>query len=243
MEPRVILVTGANGGLGTAVVEAFLKESLSNRIWMGVHSSTDRAKALMESWPGRCQTIVLDVTSQQDWKRVIGEILAVDHRVDVLVNNAGTHEDGLVAQMSDTSWSRVLATNLDAAFYGAREVLPQMVANRQGRIVNVGSLSGLMAPAGQANYSAAKAGLLALTRSLAKEVARIGITVNAVCPGYLEGDMVTSMEPAARQAALARIPMRRFGRAEEVAAVIRFLAGPEATYVNGAVVTVDGGIH
>jgi len=144
--------------------------------------------------------------------------------------------------MSVESWQRVLAANLDGVFHGCQAVLPTMIGQRHGRIINVASLSALLAPAGQANYAAAKAGVLALTQSLAKEVARIGITVNAVCPGFIETDALSGMTDDERKAAAMRIPMRRFGRPAEVAAAVRFLASDEASYITGSTLKVDGGV-
>jgi 3-oxoacyl-[acyl-carrier protein] reductase len=132
--------------------------------------------------------------------------------------------------------------NLDGVFHGCRAVLPAMISQHGGRIINIASLSALLAPAGQTNYAAAKGGVVSLTQSLAKEVARIGITVNAICPGYLETEMLVDMDDAARQRALAQIPMRRFGKPEEVAVAVLFLACAEAAYITGSVLKIDGGI-
>ena len=144
--------------------------------------------------------------------------------------------------MPPSAWQQVLATNLDAVFHGCQAVLPTMIGQRRGRIVNIASLSALLAPMGQTNYAAAKAGVVALTRSLAKEVARIGITVNAVCPGFIETEALSDMSGDEVKAAQSRIPMRRLGRPEEVAAAVRFLACADASYITGSILKVDGGI-
>lgn len=242
MSQRIILITGANGVLGQAIARIFLAESPENVVWLGIHRRRERAEELAAANPSRCHVVALDVADASAWKTAVAEILAAHSRLDVLVNNAGTHADALLAQMKPESWREVISVNLDGVFHGCQTVLPQMISQRGGRIVNIASLSALFPPAGQANYSAAKAGVVALTRSLAKEVARLGVTVNAVCPGYLETEMLAGLDDAARQRALAQIPMRRFGRPEEVAAAVRFLACAEAGYVTGSALKIDGGI-
>ena len=242
MNLRIILITGANGGLGQALVRAFLEESPSNFLWLGVHARRDHADKLAAANPGRCRCLPLDVTSPKAWKLAMDEILTAHGRLDVLVNNAGSHEDALLATMPVGSWERVRAINLDGVFHGCQAVLPTMISQRRGRIVNVASLSALLAPAGQTNYAAAKAGVVALTQSLAKEVARLGITVNAICPGFIDTEALGGLSAEERRAAEARIPMRRLGRPEEVAAAVRFLACPEAGYITGSVLKIDGGI-
>jgi len=242
MSWRVILITGANGGLGQAIVRAFLQESPDNVVWLGVRARREHADQLAQENPDRCFCVALDVTSPESWQAAVKEILSRHQRLDVLVNNAGSHEDALLATMPADSWRRVLATNLDGVFHGCQAALPAMISQRNGRIVNVSSLSALLAPAGQANYAAAKAGVVALTQSVAKEVARIGITVNAVCPGYVETEALAHLVGDERKAAQMRIPMRRFGQPEEVAAAVRFLADTEAGYITGAAIKIDGGI-
>ena len=241
MNPRVILITGANGGLGQAMARSFLQESPENQLWLGIHARSDQAENLARQSPDYCRMIALDVTRPDSWKAAVAEILARHKRLDVLVNNAGDHQDALLANMSLDSWQKILALNLDGVYHGCQAVLPTMIGQRHGRIINIASLSALLAPAGQTNYAAAKAGVLALTQSLAKEVARIGITVNAVCPGYVD-TAALEMNEIERKRAMERIPMRRFGQPCEVAAAVRFLACGEASYITGSTLKIDGGI-
>jgi 3-oxoacyl-[acyl-carrier protein] reductase len=242
MSARVILITGANGGLGQAIAQAFLQESPSNFVWLAVHTRKEQAEGLALKFPERCALVDLDVTLPASWEAAMARVLARENRLDVLVNNAGKHSDGLLATMPLKQWEDVVATNLNGSFYGCQAVLPTMISQRSGRIVNIASLSAILAPAGQTNYAAAKAGLVALTQSLAKEVARINITVNVVCPGFVETEALGALPPAERQVLVAKIPMRRLGKPEEIAAAVRFLACPEASYITGSVLKVDGGI-
>ena len=242
MSERVILISGSNGGLGQAVARAFLDESPENRVCLGVHSRRDRSDLLVSEFPQRCRSRPLDVTQPLAWQEAVARITTQHGRLDVLVNNAGHHEDGLLATLPPDSWQRTISTNLDSVFHGCQAVLPTMISQRHGRIVNISSLSALLAPAGQTSYAAAKAGVVALTQALAKEVARIGITVNAVCPGYLDTEALAGISDEERKNAQGRVPMRRFGTPAEAAAAVRFLASSAASYITGSVLKVDGGI-
>ena len=242
MSQRIILITGANGGLGIAIARVFIEEAAANFLVLGVHQRRERADELLKEFPGRAGCVTLDVTSADAWATTVKSITAKHGRLDVLVNNAGFHQDGLLATMPAEAWERVRATNLDAVFHGCQAVLPAMISQRAGRIINIASLSALLAPAGQTNYAAAKAGVLALTQSLAKEVARLGITVNAVCPGYIDTEALAAMGGEERRAAQMRVPMRRFGQPAEVATAVRFLACAEAGYITGSTLKIDGGI-
>ena len=242
MNRRVILITGANGGLGRAIARAFLTETHDNFVWLGVHQSTEQAGELVKEFANRCALVNLDVTEPASWQKAVEQIVAADQRLDVLVNNAGKHSDALLATMPAKDWDRVLQTNLSSVFHGCQAVMPTMISQRSGRIINISSLSALLAPAGQTNYAAAKAGVVALTQSLAKEVARLNITVNAVCPGFVETEALAGLTADQLKAAQAKVPMRRFGRPQEIAAAVRFLACSEASYITGSVLKIDGGV-
>jgi 3-oxoacyl-[acyl-carrier protein] reductase len=242
MSPRVILITGANGGLGQAIARSFLDESPDNIVYLAVRTGRDRADQLASESSGRAACVELDVRRPESWKAAVETILSRHSRLDVLVNNAGKHQDGLLATLPLNAWEEVLGTNLDGVFHGCQAVLPTMISQRNGRVVNVASLSALLAPPGQTNYAAAKAGVVALTQSLAKEVARMNITVNAICPGFVDTEALAAMTEEERKLAQVKVPMRRFGRPAEVAAAVRFLASNDAGYITGSVLKIDGGI-
>lgn len=235
---RSVLITGANGGLGQALARAFLSQPSVGKVWLGVRQRRDAADALVAQFPHTAEVIELDVTRAEAWSAALERT----GPFSVLINNAGSHHDSLLATMPAEAWQTVIETNLHSVFLGCQAVVRGMMAQRWGRIVNVASLSALLAPAGQTNYAAAKAGVVALTQSLAKETARAGITVNAVCPGYIETEALAEFDDAARRAKQALIPMRRFGRPEEVAAAVCFLASEEASYITGSVLKIDGGL-
>lgn len=239
---RSILVTGGNGGLGLGIARYFIDHDPEARVWLGVRANRRQAEILAAEHADRCRLIDLEVTDSNAWKAAVGQIIETDGRLDVLVNNAGMHRDCLLAAMPDEAWHSVIAANLDAVFHGCRAVVTPMMRQRFGRIVNIASLSAVFPPLGQTNYAAAKAGVVALSQTLAKEVARSGITVNSVLPGFIETEALGDMDEEARKSAKRGIPMRRFGKPEEVAAAVYFLASEGASYVTGAALKIDGGI-
>jgi 3-oxoacyl-[acyl-carrier protein] reductase len=239
---RTILITGGNGGLGRGIGRYLLERAPECRVWLGVRANRIDAETLAAEFAGRCRLIALDVTSAGDWKRAVEEIVSADGRLDVLVNNAGMHRDHLLAAMPDEAWHEVISANLDSVFHGCRAVVEPMMRLRFGRIVNIASLSAILPPLGQSNYAAAKAGVVAFTRTLAKEVARYGITVNAILPGYIDTEALAGMDEDARKQARLGIPMRRFGTPQEVAAAVAFLTCQDAGYVTGSALKIDGGI-
>ncbi len=239
---RSILITGANGALGLSLADCFLSREADCRVFLGVRERREKAAELAARFPGQADLVSLEVTSPDAWQAALTEIEAKSGPLGVLVNNAGFHEDALLAHMTHHQWSSVLDANLNAVFHGCQAVLPGMMRQRHGRIVNIASLSALTGPAGQTNYAAAKAGVVGLTQSLAKESARMGITVNAVCPGYIEGGLPPDWTPEHLKSLKMQLPMRRFARPSEVAAAVFFLASPDASYITGSTLKIDGGL-
>ena len=239
---RSILVTGANGGLGIAIARYFLSCDVEAKVWLGVRKNRGQADKLALEFPKRCSVIELEVIDPLAWKAAVDHLIAADERLDVLVNNAGMHRDCLLAAMPDDTWHDVIAANLDSVYHGSRAVVGPMMRQRFGRIINIASLSAVLPPMGQSNYAAAKAGVVAFSQTMAKEVARSGITVNSVLPGFIETDAVADSNDEIRNARQRSIPMRRFGRPEEVAAAVYFLASKDAGYITGAALKIDGGI-
>jgi 3-oxoacyl-[acyl-carrier protein] reductase len=242
MSSPAILITGANGGIGSATARYFLQNDPSCYVYLGVRSGSDEAQTIAAAFPGRASILKLDVVRQVDWEEVLTTVESDGRVITVLVNNAGHHDDQLLANMSLESWSSVIDSNLNSTFLGSRAVLRGMMGERFGRIINISSLSALLAPLGQTNYAAAKAGVMAMTQSLAKEVARMGITANAICPGYIETSALDEMDAEKKKEQKRAIPMRRFGQPHEVAATVFFLASKDAGYITGTTVKVDGGI-
>jgi 3-oxoacyl-[acyl-carrier protein] reductase len=234
------LVTGASKGIGAAIARELAADGWS--VGIGFRSDEAGARATLEAIEaagGRAALVPGDVTSNGDGPDLVAHAEQdLGAPVLALVNNAGVRADGLALQLDDDAWERVIDTNLTAAFRLTRRAMRGMVRARYGRIVNVASVVGPRANAGQANYAAAKAGLIGMTKSIAAEVARRGVTVNAVAPGFIETDMTADLPEAVIEA----IPARRRGTPEEVAAAVRFLASDSAGYVTGATLFVDGGM-
>jgi 3-oxoacyl-[acyl-carrier protein] reductase len=239
---KVALVTGAGRGIGKAITLKLVSLGASAVVadiaLPGAQSVVDEIKAA----GGDALALAADVSKADDVNRMVDAVIAHFGRIDILVNNAGITRDQLLLRMTDDEWDSVLAIDLRSVFLCTRAALKYMIKERKGRVVSVASIVGLMGNAGQANYSAAKAGIVGFTKSIAKEVASRGITVNAVAPGFIETDMTAKLSEQQRQALAARIPLGYLGTPQDVAETIAFLALDEARYITGQVVTIDGGM-
>ena len=237
-EGRVALITGAAQGIGKTIAEKI--ESLGGT----------SVRADFREWDDKLEKINpgsygirLDVTDPEQVKNRVQQLVEEFGNIDILVNNAGITRDGLLVRMKDEEWKQVLSTNLDGVFYVTRAVLPRMMKNRYGRIVNISSVVGQMGNPGQGNYVASKAGVIGFTKSVAREVASRGITVNAVAPGYIATKMTEEMNEKAKAQLEGMIPLGRIGTSDDIANGVCFLASDEAGYITGQVLGINGGMY
>ena len=234
LEGKTALVTGASRGIGRAIALELARAGAS--VVLGYRSDADEAEAAAQEAGGRA--IQADVSDADDARRLVEEA----GELDLLVNNAGLTRDGLIARMPDEDWRDVLETNLSGAFYTCRAAARSMMRRRAGAIVNVSSIVGLHGNPGQANYSASKAGIIGLTKALARELAPRGVRANVVAPGYVDTRLTRAISDDMRELMLSNTPLQRFGEPEDVAGAVRFLCSDEASFITGEVLLVDGGL-
>ncbi len=240
---RVALVTGSSRGLGRAMAEEFGARGYRVAVhYVSSSGPADQVVSRVEELGGEAAAFGADIADPAACQQLIKDVIEQFGSLDVLVNNAGITRDGLALRMKDADWQGVIDTNLSSAFYLARGALRGMLRASFGRVINITSVVGLRGNVGQANYVAAKAGLIGLTKALAREYAGKGVTVNAVAPGFIESDMTAQLAPDLRAAYLAEIPAGRFGQPSDVAKAVAFLASDDASYINGQTLTVDGGM-
>ena len=238
LEGKVALVTGAGRGIGATIAETLAREGAF--VVVNYRGSGQAAQELAEKIGG--VAMQCDVADFEACENMIKTMIETYGHLDILVNNAGITRDGLLMKMSEADFEAVLSTNLKGTFHTIRHASRYFLKQRYGRIVNISSVSGVMGNAGQANYSASKAGVIGLTKSVARELASRGITCNAVAPGYIETDMTKNMPEKAIASFLSMIPMKRAGSAKEVAQTVAFLCSDAASYITGEVIRVDGGL-
>ena len=242
-ENQVAIVTGAGRGIGHAIALRLANEGARVASVSRSESNAQRtADEINATRPNAARAYAVDVADHAAVQAVAARILEDFGRVDILINNAGVTRDGLSMRMAIEDWDTVVDTNLRGAFSFAQAVMRSMIKQRSGRIINISSVTGLIGNAGQANYAASKAGLIGLTKTLARELASRGITVNAVAPGFIMTDMTDVLSDQVKEAILSKIPLGKFGEDADIAAAVAFLASPEAKFITGQVLTVDGGM-
>ncbi|MGD9740198.1 MAG: 3-oxoacyl-[acyl-carrier-protein] reductase [Bauldia sp.] len=237
---KTALVTGASGGIGAAIARALHASGAKVALSGTRRGALDELAAQLGD---RCRGFVCDLGDRASVDRLVPDVEAAFGQIDVFVSNAGMNKDNLFIRMQDADWDRVVEVNLTSAFRLSRAALRGMLKRRAGRIIYMSSVVGVAGNAGQANYAASKAGLLGMAKSLAKEVAKRNITVNAIAPGYIDTAMVQALTEAQRAAAVAEVPTDRFGTPEEIAAAVVFLASDEAAYITGQTLHINGGMH
>jgi 3-oxoacyl-[acyl-carrier protein] reductase len=243
LENKVALVTGAARGIGKAIAKALAAEGAV--VIVNYNGSAQRAAETVkeiEEAGGKALAICCNVADFTACKDMIDGIIKEQGRLDILVNNAGITRDGLLMKMSEEDFDSVMDTNLKGAFNCIRHAARQMIKQKSGRIISISSVSGVLGNAGQANYSASKAGIIGLTKATAREVASRGITVNAIAPGFITTDMTEVLSEAVKTSVTETIPMKKFGKPEDIAQTALFLASEEAAYITGQVICVDGGM-
>jgi len=241
-DTRTALVTGASRGLGRAIAERLARDGWRVELVARQADKLNEVRAAIEAAGGKACVHTADISDPKSADQVIAAVEKESGPLGALINNAGITKDGLLMRMDDADWSAVIDTNLTGAFRWIRAASRGMLKARAGRIVNIGSVVGLVGNAGQANYAAAKAGLIGLTQSVAREFASRGVTCNCVCPGFFDTDMTSVLKEDLKSKVLTGIPLGRFGKPEEVAGLVSFLCGPDAGYVTGQAWAIDGGM-
>lgn len=243
LEGKVALVTGAAKGIGKAIALALAADGAA--VIVNYNGSKDRAEQTVEKIKALGADAIAYQCNVADTKAVddmIKEIIRIYGRLDILVNNAGITRDNLIMKMTEEDFDAVINANLKGCFNTIKAVSRQMLKQRSGRIINITSVSGILGNAGQANYAASKAGIIGLTKTMARELASRGITVNAVAPGFVDTDMTQTLSDSIKAAATAQIPLGHFGRPEDIASMAAYLASEKASYITGQIISVDGGM-
>jgi 3-oxoacyl-[acyl-carrier protein] reductase len=243
LDDRIALVTGGSRGIGRAIAQSLATTGATVIVnYRGNQAAADETVASIEAAGGKAVAIQADVANAEDVERLFKEVIERFGRIDILVNNAGITRDTLMLRMKDDDWDAVMDTNLRGLFLCTRAALRPMTRARWGRIINITSVVGLMGNAGQANYAAAKAGIIGFSKSVAREIGSRSITVNAVAPGFIDTELTAVLGPDTREALIKQIPLGRLGAPEDVASLVTFLASEQAAYITGQTFNTDGGM-
>ena len=243
LEGKIALVTGASRGIGRQIAKTLAaKGALVIVNYNGSAAKAEEVVKEIQAAGGNGQAVQCNVSDFESCKEMLDAVVKEHGRLDILVNNAGITRDNLLMKMSEEDFDAVIQTNLKGVFNCTRHIARQMLKQKSGRIINISSVSGVLGNAGQANYCAAKAGVIGLTKSAAKELASRGITVNAVAPGFIKTEMTDVLKDDIKKAIMENIPMKAFGETEDIANAVAFLASEEARYITGQVISVDGGM-
>lgn len=243
LDGKIAVVTGASRGIGKAIAVTLAKEGAVVIVnYNGSAAKADEVVKEITDNGGQAEAIQCNVSEFDEAAKLMSAVIEKYGKIDILVNNAGITRDGLLMKMSEDDYDAVINTNLKGAFNCMKHVSRQMIKQRNGRIINISSVSGVLGNAGQANYCASKAGIIGLTKGVAREVATRGITVNAVAPGFIQTEMTDVLPDAVKEAAKEQIPMKNFGTTEDIANAVAFLASEKARYITGQVLSVDGGM-
>jgi 3-oxoacyl-[acyl-carrier protein] reductase len=242
-ENQTVIVTGGTRGIGRGIVHAFLKEGASViATYAGNHQAANKCLEDFREFSGKLSVVKCDVKDENEVSNFFKSLESTHPKIEVLVNNSGIRKDQVTAMMSLSEWNDVINTNLTGTFLMSKYAVLNFMSNRYGRIVNISSIGGSLGLPGQANYAASKAGQVAISKSLSKEVAKRGITVNNVCPGFIDTELLADLPEDQRKEYMKDVPMKRFGKVEEVASAVLFLASKEASYITGASLEVSGGL-
>ncbi|MDG1892766.1 MAG: 3-oxoacyl-[acyl-carrier-protein] reductase [Verrucomicrobiota bacterium] len=242
LNSQIAVVTGAGRGIGKAIALCFAEAGAQVICLSRTLKNAETTANAIRDVGGQASSLALDVSSGEETRAVIDSILHETGRVDILVNNAGVTQDDLLMRMSEEAWDNVLDTNLKGAFNLCRALARPLMKQRSGRILNISSVIGLMGNAGQSNYAASKAGLIGLTKSIARELAPRNITCNAIAPGFIETDMTAGLTEEQKKGILQQVPLKQLGQPRDIALAALYLAGPGGRYITGQVLTVDGGM-
>jgi 3-oxoacyl-[acyl-carrier protein] reductase len=242
LEKKVAIITGAGRNIGREIALCFAKEGAIVVIADVLDQDGEKVVKEIESLGSQGFFFHTDVTDPENTENLAKSVVEKFGRIDILVNNAGITKDNLLIRMKDDEWNRVISINLTGTFYCSRAVVKTMISQRSGKIINISSVVGLMGNAGQSNYSASKAGIIGMTKSLAKELASRNILVNAVAPGFVQTDMTEKLTEEQKKKLFDQIPLKRVAKPEEIAKVVKFLASSDADYITGQVISIDGGL-